>query len=311
MKSGWWRWPLWSWRNLAVTVMASVMLVACVGRLSGGSERVSPEGRAVEAAARASGAPAPSAPASAASSSQAQSVAPATLESPEEAAVAFVGMWARPDAEVEEWRASCKALSTPGLAAILDAASSAAVPASRVVGDTEILERSALAVEQRRNTLPERVLRDPLKAGASANSPERGSHVVPAAVAAEGVGEDRAFCYAEASPAGLKHREAPPRQHEHSLRGVRPGPRRDETLSLDADDGALHAQGASVKVDVAPSHPERLAEAEAGGEDEAGQLQRTDDRRPARPLEGLDDPGRVPGPARGVARARRSPRVPG
>lgn len=130
----------------------------------------------------------------------------------------------------------------------------------------------ALAVEQRRDRLPERVRRDPLIAGASANSPERGSHVVAVAVATEGVGEDRAFCYAEASPARLKHREAPPRQHEHSLRGVSLGPRRDETLSLDADDGALHAQGASVRVDVAPPHPERLAEAEAGGEDEAGQL---------------------------------------
>lgn len=146
---GWWRWPLWSWRNLAVTVMAAVMLVACLGRVSGGSERVAPEGRAVEAAASASGAPAPSAPAWAASASPAQSVAPVTLESPEGVAVAFVGLWARPDAAVEEWRSSCKALSTPRFAAILDAASSAAVPASRVVGDTEVLERSEASARVR------------------------------------------------------------------------------------------------------------------------------------------------------------------
>ena len=125
---GWWRWPLWSWRNLAVTVMGAAVLVAGLGRVSGGSEGVAPEARALEVAGTASGAPSPSPPASAASASPAPSVTPAALESPEDVAVAFVGMWARPDAEVEEWRASCKALSTPRFAAILDAASSAAVP---------------------------------------------------------------------------------------------------------------------------------------------------------------------------------------
>jgi hypothetical protein len=146
---GWWRWPLWSWRNLAVTVMAAAMLVVGLGRVSGGSEHVAPGGRALEVGGTVSGASTPSPPASAAPASPAPSVSPAALESPEDVAVAFVGMWARPDAEVEEWRANCKALSTPRFATILDAASSAAVPASRVVGKTEVLERSAVSARVR------------------------------------------------------------------------------------------------------------------------------------------------------------------
>ena len=49
---GWWRWPLWSWRNLAVTVIGAALLVAGVGRLSegGGSESVAAEPAAIETA---------------------------------------------------------------------------------------------------------------------------------------------------------------------------------------------------------------------------------------------------------------------
>ena len=139
---GWWRWPLWSWRNLAVTVLGAAVLVAGLGRVSGGSEGVAPAAGALEVAGTASGAPSPSPPPSARSGSPTPSVTQLPSESPEDVAVAFVGVWARPDAEVGEWRASCQAISTPRFAATLDAASSAAVPASRVVGDTEILERS-------------------------------------------------------------------------------------------------------------------------------------------------------------------------
>ena len=79
---------------------------------------------------------------SAASASPTPSTTPVTPESPEEVAVAFVRVWARPDAADEEWQASCQALSTTRFASALDAATSAAVPASRVDGETEVLRRS-------------------------------------------------------------------------------------------------------------------------------------------------------------------------
>ncbi|MFQ6170959.1 hypothetical protein ACK8HX_05075 [Oryzobacter sp. R7] len=74
---------------------------------------------------------------------------PVMPELPEEVAVAFVRAWARPDAAIEEWQARCQALSTPDFALELDAASSVAVPASRVVGDTEVLRRSEGAASVR------------------------------------------------------------------------------------------------------------------------------------------------------------------
>ena len=138
---GWWRWPVWSWRNLAVTVLGVAVLVAGLGRVSGGAEVMAPEARTLPVAGTASVASSPTPRPSATSASPTPS-AGMPSESPDDVAAAFVRLWARPDAEVEEWRATCKAVSTPRFAAILEAATSAAVPASRVVGDTEILERS-------------------------------------------------------------------------------------------------------------------------------------------------------------------------
>ena len=137
---GWWRWPLWSWRNLAVTVIGVALLVAGFGRLSEGvgSEAAIAEPSAVRPVDTAPDAPDQSSRPSAPSPSPTRST-PGTPVSPEDVAVAFVRAWARPDAEIEEWQASCQALSTPRFASALDAASSAAVPVSRVVGDTEIL----------------------------------------------------------------------------------------------------------------------------------------------------------------------------
>jgi hypothetical protein len=148
---GWWRWPLWSWRNLAVTVIGAALLVAGVGRLSegGGSESVAAEPAATDTADPASIASSASPRQSTASALPTPSTTPVSPESPEEIAVAFVRVWARPDAAVEEWQASCQALSTTRFASALDDASSATVAASRAVGDTEVLRRSASAASVR------------------------------------------------------------------------------------------------------------------------------------------------------------------
>lgn len=141
-EAGWWRWPLWSWRNLTATLLGAAMLVTGLGRISGGSEVVDSQAGLHEVTVTVSGAPSPSRSPMATSTSSTSSGTPGVRESPEAVATDFVRMWARPDADVEAWRASCQAMSTARFASVLDAASSAAVPASRVVGDTEVLERS-------------------------------------------------------------------------------------------------------------------------------------------------------------------------
>ena len=121
----------------------SCSIVAGIGRLSAGigSEAATARSIAVRTQGTPSDAPAQSSPPSVPPSSPTPSI-PATPESPEEVAVAFVRTWARPDAAIEGWQARCQALSTQRFASELDLASSAAVPASRVVGDTEVLRRS-------------------------------------------------------------------------------------------------------------------------------------------------------------------------
>src|SRR5438132_1157137 len=106
---GWWRWPLWSWRNLGVTAIAAVLLVGGVGRISDGvgSEAATPGPGAVRTTDTPSHAPAQSAQPSVPPSSDTPS-APVPLDLPEEVAVAFVRAWARPNAANEEWRMRCQ-----------------------------------------------------------------------------------------------------------------------------------------------------------------------------------------------------------
>ena len=139
-----WRWPLWSWRNLAITAFVVALLLAALGRLTAEGAPRPDASQATAATSVARPAVPGSTPAPSASlGSATPEVVPVAGEAPEDVAVAFVKAWARPDAEVEEWRAACQALSTGTFASALEAVPSASVPASRVLGASEILERSS------------------------------------------------------------------------------------------------------------------------------------------------------------------------
>lgn len=139
-----WRWPLWSWRNLTITAAAAALLMAALGHLSAEGAPKSDVGKATAATSVARAGVPDGTPAPLSSlRSETREVAPVAGEGPEDIAVAFVQAWARPDAEVEEWRAACQALSTNAFASALQSMPSASMPASRVLGASEILERDS------------------------------------------------------------------------------------------------------------------------------------------------------------------------
>lgn len=134
-----WRWALWSWRNVAVTTVVTVVVFAGAGRVLSLGEPTSPRGSDYPSASAASAddpSPTTSPPLSAAS------VPPAAPVRPEEVSLSFVRVWARPDAVDPVWRTECAAYATDGFAKVLSTATSGSVAASRVVGDAEILERT-------------------------------------------------------------------------------------------------------------------------------------------------------------------------
>lgn len=135
----WWRWPLWSWRNMAITAAAASLVFAGVGRVSAMGHTSSTPASTPTAAApatRSAPAPLPS------SGSPAEAAEAAALVRPDEVGLAFVQAWARPDADDAAWRTQCSAYATGRFATVLSTATSGAVAASRAVGDGEILERT-------------------------------------------------------------------------------------------------------------------------------------------------------------------------
>lgn len=138
--SGLWRWPLWSWRHLTITLAAAALILLGVGRVTAtGHDDVprstaashpepalalsTPTGRDMPSAT----APSPDAP---------------VLAEPEGVALAFVRVWAQPDAPDAEWRAACGSFATEAFARSLNTSSSTAVPASRVAGSVATQARS-------------------------------------------------------------------------------------------------------------------------------------------------------------------------
>lgn len=141
----WWRWPLWSWRNLAVTLLVAATLLGALGRVSAMGDPA-PKGAPdpVMSTASPEGQPALS------SAPYAPTASTASAErGPDDVALAFVGAWARPDADIVIWRSECASLATSRLAMVLESSSSASVPSSRALGTTEIVERSEAAARVR------------------------------------------------------------------------------------------------------------------------------------------------------------------
>lgn len=124
-----WRWPLWSWSHLAITVVAVIAVLAGLGQLTSAREK--------EAA--------PTAPAlsqglgSSSQANEAAAAAASTASAPYaigavDVSVAFVGVWARPGAPSAGWRADCAWYATEAFGRVLASATPDTVPASRVVG---------------------------------------------------------------------------------------------------------------------------------------------------------------------------------
>lgn len=149
------RWPLWSWRNLIVTVGAALLIFAVIGRLTSTTSSVaSPAAPAGPVAAATPSAP-PTTPYDVPTTSMASTPAPVVTVPPTAGADAgvaagvalqFVTAWARPTVPAPAWAASLAPFCTPQLAASLRTVDPGRVPASRVVGSARAAVSSHGAV---------------------------------------------------------------------------------------------------------------------------------------------------------------------
>ena len=146
---GWWRFPLWSWRHLASTVLAVVVLMAALGRLTADDGAQASPSVPLPATSVASE-PGPTPAASSMPGSAPSTVpTPSGAMPPEDVATQFVRAWARPGMDDVQWRTDCSAFATSQFVKTLEASSSSTVSASRVVAESEILERSQTAARVR------------------------------------------------------------------------------------------------------------------------------------------------------------------
>ncbi len=143
----WIRWPLWSWRNLAVTVVAVLVVFTAVGRLTNGQASASGRSRSgaepvvptVQATA-----PTPSAAVPSPATTHVQTTErptgtgtstgkPPAISTPTQVAVEFTRAWTRTTLDPATWRAGLKPLVTTEYLLALSTVDPARVPASRVV----------------------------------------------------------------------------------------------------------------------------------------------------------------------------------
>lgn len=143
----WMRWPLWSWRNLAVTTLAVLLLFAGIGRITSatagsslvGDSAASPPTRGVDdvsvpTVTQTSKAEVPVTPSGAATSSRTDQDAAARADPPTEVAKKFVAAWARPDEPAASWLATLGPLSTTPFRQSLSGSDPGRVPASKITG---------------------------------------------------------------------------------------------------------------------------------------------------------------------------------
>lgn len=144
----WIRWPLWSWRNLVVTVVAVLVLFTALGRLASGGPSASkgPASRAGavvptgEATAATPSAPLPlPRSTTAVSTTQGPTGAgtgtgrPIANATAVQVAVEFTRGWTRTTVDQAAWLAALKPFVTGDYFSVLSTVEPARVPASRVV----------------------------------------------------------------------------------------------------------------------------------------------------------------------------------
>lgn len=138
------RWPLWSWRNLTLTAVAALFLLALAGRLTSGV-----------GASAATPAPAPTTGVATVPSATSMSPPPASPTgtptrlvgaarqappsadpgSPVQVAAAFVTAWATTTGGPGRWLSGMKPWATASLVSSLIGTNPAQVPATRLTGD--------------------------------------------------------------------------------------------------------------------------------------------------------------------------------
>ena len=158
----WVRWPLWSWRNLVVTVVAVLVLFTAVGRLT--NDRASASGGPSARPAASATAPAtgpissvpptiagstPTAPSTATAApstlrptASATTGQPAVTGTPTQVAVEFTRAWTRTTLDQATWLSGLKPHVTADYLSALSSVDPGRVPASRVVDSGRQLSTS-------------------------------------------------------------------------------------------------------------------------------------------------------------------------
>lgn len=146
------KWPLWSWRNLAITGIAALALLALLGRLTDGFGPVSAAPVQVSTSSAtalpATSATVPAPPATSTTEATPSTTATAAAEppdadavgrgSPVQVATAFVTAWASTAAGDQAWLAGMKPFATSKLTASMTGTDPAQVPATTVTGDARL-----------------------------------------------------------------------------------------------------------------------------------------------------------------------------
>ena len=147
------RWPLWSWRNLAVTSIAALVLLAALGRLTDGlgaadasptKTPMTPAGPTVPVPSPDTATPPTTGPASSLTppTSAAPTATPAK-DSPVRVATLFVTAWTKTGNGDQAWMAGMKPWATDKLIASMSGTDPAQVPATKVTGDAALTRTQA------------------------------------------------------------------------------------------------------------------------------------------------------------------------
>ena len=155
------RWPLWSWRNLSVTVVAVLFVLYGMGRVIGPAKiTLSTVHVPLVTASPASSAVLLSDP-SVAASSPVPATVPSTTpptsavsgaranESVTRVAIGFAQAWSSSGRSQQEWTRGIQPFVTPALAAGLAQTDPARVPATKVTGEAVLLTASATFAQVR------------------------------------------------------------------------------------------------------------------------------------------------------------------
>jgi hypothetical protein len=139
------RWPLWSWRNLAITAAIALLLLAGLGRLTNHHQVTAPTPGTVTAAPATTNSAAPTVPppattppAPSTTTTSATTTNADAASSPVRAATGFVTAWVHTTGGEAAWLAGMRPWATASLLASLTGTDPAQVPASAVVGDAAL-----------------------------------------------------------------------------------------------------------------------------------------------------------------------------